>query len=43
MFFGEELFQFLPDVGGVCGALAVGGDCDLEGAAVYYGWDVEVA
>jgi len=41
--FGEEFFEFSADLGSVCGALAVGSDCDPERAAVYYGRDVEVA
>jgi hypothetical protein len=36
-------FEVFPESLGQCGALAGGGDSDLEGAAADYGWVVEVA
>lgn len=40
---GEEVFEFLSCVCGVCGAVAIGSDCYLQGASVEDGGDVEVA
>lgn len=40
---GEEVFEFLSCVCGVCGAVAVGADSDLQWAPVQDGGDVEVA
>ena len=39
---GEDLFEFFPDVSGICGTVSVCTDGNLKGTSLYYGGYKEI-